>query len=382
MATYSIVGPNYKNIYSRTGPADSGSPLYEESGSKGSIKRTRPRNLMESLTGHSASSTKVEYKPGVPVTPNPITIGMNYAMTMSAQQLGCGAVSANLLTAAQKQSVRDELELRIRAKIQNVGWNAATSVAEMGETVRFLTTSVKELYDYYRLARKGDLLRLSELYRNRDQRGKRVPKWPARVTNRYLAWRFAVRPLVQDMDDALHHFHRSDLKPVIRTARARGSAHLSTYTTDLYQGNPDMIRQMIRDEKWQATRCVYFKVQPDVAAWKSLGLTNLAAVLWEVTPYSFMVDRVLPVGRFISSLDAMAGVTVIGDYLSEKRSAYGIAACRGASSKTTTETYSRSVYLGVGYPFPNFKPSVDVGYFVDSLALLAQLKTRGPVRGF
>lgn len=44
------------------------------------------------------------------------------------------------------------------------------------------------------------------------------------------------------------------------------------------------------------------------------GLINPAQIAWEVVPYSFIVDWVMPVGNIIEAMDARTGLTFVGGW--------------------------------------------------------------------
>jgi hypothetical protein len=43
-----------------------------------------------------------------------------------------------------------------------------------------------------------------------------------------------------------------------------------------------------------------------------LGLTNPLAIAWELVPFSFVLDWLVPVGTWLQSLDATLGVKFVG----------------------------------------------------------------------
>lgn len=270
--------------------------------------------------------------------------------------------------------------------MKDLQWNAATSLAELPSTMRFLAQSVRELWDYYRLARKGDFLRLSELYRQRNQRGERYQPLPVRAANRYLAFRMAVRPVVGDIDSAVKHCFSSDAKPLIRRAAGRG--YITRYEVDktqYWQNNPSYPRTIIREDELEVRRCVYVKVDPSIQGYKALGFTNLASVLWELTPYSFLVDRVLPLGNLLRGMDAEAGLSGLSDYRTSRRQSVGVNAVRDAFAQTDYRAKTRVV--GLGFPsnlshLGSYKPNVDALGLGDALAILVQLRNRRPSNGF
>lgn len=106
-----------------------------------------------------------------------------------------------------------------------------------------------------------------------------------------------------------------------------------------------------------------------------LGITNPALLAWELIPYSFVIDQVIPVGNWLSSFDALVGVKDLvvqrgykstNEYLS-----------LGAFGATLYKTDSRvrlgtSSDLAIGWPSP--KPTKSMSALVNDIALLKQLR--------
>lgn len=383
MASFVEYGQPMKTYYSTSNPQTSSYYGWLATGFRGSIKRPRPKDLIRAMTGHSASRTQREAGYLTYVPPSPLYPGQSY-VTQGPPQVAVGDnVGNGLVSYDAKVSLWNQNDAKVRLRLKNQKWNAATTVAELGQTMSFLATTTRELFDYYRLARKGDFLRLSELYRQRDQRGKRYPPWPVRVSNRYLAYRYAVRPLVADIDGVINTFIRGQVRPVIQSVSAHGSTYASKFAQEPdWQGNPAYPIHYVGEESYTSFRKLYYEVQPDVQRWKSLGFVNLASVLWEVTPYSFMVDKVLPIGQFINSLDATFGVGLVADLRSDKTMGTATRSVRNGFVRARNESYSRTVNLGFPSVTAVFAPSPSGIDLVDSLALLVQLRNRQPVKGF
>lgn len=53
---------------------------------------------------------------------------------------------------------------------------------------------------------------------------------------------------------------------------------------------------------------------PNVLLAKQLGLTNLVSVAWDAVPFSFVVDWILPVNKFLLSLDNDFGIEIRNSY--------------------------------------------------------------------
>lgn len=73
-------------------------------------------------------------------------------------------------------------------------------------------------------------------------------------------------------------------------------------------------------QRWARCGCRITALHPGAYLANKLGLVNPATVLWEVVPFSFVVDWFLPVGRFLESFTDFVGVTVEDAYTTH----YGI----------------------------------------------------------
>lgn len=63
---------------------------------------------------------------------------------------------------------------------------------------------------------------------------------------------------------------------------------------------------------------------PNLHLASQLGLTNPASVAYELVPYSFVLDWVLPLGPFLSSLTDFSGLDISNAYMTK--------VCKGVSS--------------------------------------------------
>lgn len=386
MPTYAIYGEKQRNVRAITGAKAGTAYAYVVNGSGGSFRRKKPpTSLIENVTGHSVFRNTTTGRELSVIKPGEPTWTGDYLIKIESSAVVGQTASGVVLSQADIDSLTAAVDAKLRLRIKDAGWNAATAVAELPSTMRFLAQSVREMWDYYRLARKGDFLRLSELYRQRNQRGERYKPMPVRVANRYLAFRMAVRPLVSDIDSAVKQIYGSSPSALIRAVSARDSIYGRSVEEFLWQGNPIYPRINIRDDTYEIRRKVYIRVDPSIAAYKQLGFTNLAAVLWELTPYSFLVDRVLPLGNLIRGLDAYAGVSRISDYRVHKRDNEGVAAVNDCFVKTKGESYSRQANVGlpgVLASMGGYKPSATALGLGDALAILVQLRNKRPVNGF
>jgi hypothetical protein len=120
-------------------------------------------------------------------------------------------------------------------------------------------------------------------------------------------------------------------------------------------------------------------------AFTSLGLTNPALVAWELVPFSFVVDWALPIGDWLSSLDAMLGYDSNNTWSSIstlQRRYWRTVGINGKSGiYTNTNEYSdycertrlrRTAAASVPLPIlPSLKDPRSLGHMANGLSLLA-----------
>jgi hypothetical protein len=124
---------------------------------------------------------------------------------------------------------------------------------------------------------------------------------------------------------------------------------------------------------------------------KKLGITNPALLAWELLPYSFVVDWFLPIGNYISSLDATLGLefkfgymTTYTKYVSTTILSSNYGPKNGY--KRTIETgyqYNESVNVNrvplTGFPaapLPSFKNPLSSSHVASAMALILQTSKR------
>lgn len=339
-------------------------PSTERWQERSTVKRVKPADLLASMTPYRASEMKVDR--------SQVTFDSGY-MAPASDYIGAGPGVGQVVT--EMEIAKSRAASNLRMSIKDMTWNAATTAGELGQTLSFLVSCSRDLGRAYSLARKGDLLGLSDLYHKYDYRGKRRKPAYRRVNNAYLQWRYAVRPLVHDLDDMLHELYRSRVVP--RVIKARGSATENVYKI-LQQDNPGTGNRLVIRTGTVRCKYVFYYRETGLASWTHLGWTNLPALLWELTPYSFVVDRFLPIGTYLSGLDALTGVEILNGYLVTKYDFVVSGTFRDGRVIASTREYNREVVTSIpDQPLPGWQvPARGLPEFVlDALALLTQVVT-------
>lgn len=118
-----------------------------------------------------------------------------------------------------------------------------------------------------------------------------------------------------------------------------------------------------------------------------LGLGNPLSVLWEIMPWSFVIDWALPIGNYLNNLDAFTGIKLISttkttyskEFVEFDRQ-FGGTDNNGytwtgtkAWSKINRVKCNREILTNIPQlPYPEFKDPLSRGHFANALALLAQ----------
>lgn len=160
--------------------------------------------------------------------------------------------------------------------------------------------------------RSGDVQRTldSTIQRlSRDRRGrKRLSKEKEPLANQILEGEFGWAPLFQDMKAALGSVCKEAIPPEWCTGRAKRTVYHEEFESS---GNPKARRSW--DGRAMLTYTAAVKINND-NLWLAnrLGLINPATVLWDLVPWSFVVNMFLNVNQIVNSVTDTVGLDITG----------------------------------------------------------------------
>ena len=197
------------------------------------------------------------------------------------------------------QNLKDDANVRALNKLNQRDLDLGTAWLERRKTYELLRTTAETLFDAFRAIRRGsgrDLLNSLGLDDARAV-GEGIV-----YTN--LAYNYGVRPLINDLNGAAQALAR--MRPETWSIRAKGAVR-----------NESQISGLIRHDqgcRFSTTRVHAAKVvitarqrpltREQDLLW-ALGLDNPIATLYEVTPYSFLVDQMISIGDWLSALNSI-----------------------------------------------------------------------------
>lgn len=221
-------------------------------------------------------------------------------------------------------------------------------------------------------------------YRREQRRYKKRRPSPSRWgANAWLEYQYALMPLIYDVYGAaalLSEGLRSDmlLFSVRRTFTGQCdsgrflSSNAGAYNTS---GSVKESARTVFTGRYRTSH---------LGAMTELGLNNPWAIAWELVPFSFVVDWILPIDKILSSITAPLGVTFVDGYTSKlisgkvtgwlynSGSGYRIS---GDLPKANVKIlgFERITYPSWPWVMPYLKSPFNINHVATALALLRQL---------
>lgn len=220
------------------------------------------------------------------------------------------------------------------------------------------------------------------------RKGKTAGLQPGQTfANLWLEYQYGWRPLLSDIygscEELADTFYAPKMLRISATSREEIEQKVNVDNMP-----HDRVSRTIRNR----SHVVFMFSEP--TEWTNVlsrtGLTNPAHLAWELMPYSFVIDWIVPVGDYLSNLDATVGLNFVKGSTTTRQN---IALTSQIVSHETTgqshtisgsvvsrmrDTKSRRVYTSVpSVPLPVVKPSLGTERALSALALLTQTFARG-----
>lgn len=266
-------------------------------------------------------------------------------------------------TQSMLNALRTELLLKIKG--QNV--NLALNCAELRKASDTVADVGKDLYDFCRKLRSGRTWR--DFRRALNGQLKSDPT--KGLARQWLRYAYGISPTLSDISNACD----------MLASKINQGMSVRVTASRTYHETVNSIRGVGGKEIMALKAYALYTV--DNAGGKiasSVGATNPAALGWELIPYSFVVDWFVNVGDYLSSLDALTGVSNLS-YITVTRfrrkllgqgwSASNLATIPYGIYKGEFEFYDRSgIYTDLSVRGPSYNPHFSVRRALSSISLL------------
>jgi len=261
-------------------------------------------------------------------------------------------------------AMRNEAATKALLKLADQKVNLAENLATAGQTARMLAGAAHSLSDLLMSAYRDRSLRPYLLRSLRSISKEGVPEW---ISNKYLEFIYGWKPLMNDVYSLVQLSKGHQLRGLLLNAQGDSRRDGDVPPIEFFDGSENNTFKMVSGSERATVRTnIWARVDPDWQGLRSLnqlGLLNPLSLAWELTPWSFVVDWLLPIGSVLSALTAPAGLIFISGTTSVRTKCsyqYEVSCWQGvystpSSHKPGTGTlsvdgYSRTV-LG-GWPIP------------------------------
>lgn len=309
---------------------------------------------------------------------------------------GVDALSTNYVGAPSGPNV-NALRTRVLLDIRNEVFDVAMVLAEMQGTTNLIVDNLM------RVARSLDRMKKSSpehafyLYFGRRPDGRRPTDAFLRDTaGLYLEWKYGIMPTVYDIQGACKAFDMNEKgnffeNAPLLVARARLREEIPQ-TRDM-QGTLGEIRDRNIPVVWyreRKARCDYRVKGEGLRGLNryGLGLSTIATVGFERTPFSFVANMAIPMADIIKAWSALSGTEVVGycetdyyrmdipageSYITAHSGRVPIRLSWDTQEKTV-EYFTRTAYSSPPMPMPYVRNPIKTGNLSTVLALFTQLR--------
>jgi len=274
----------------------------------------------------------------------------------------------------------DRVIVKALLKLKDQKFNAGVALAEARQTANLVGSTASRLAFAFRSLKRG---RFAEA---RRYLGLKRSNQPANWLELQYGW----KPLLSDVHGAANELARRSLDNGSWVTTVKATVREEA-EYDLYHAETHPIDRMHVTGTAEASTFIRLDYEPenDMAKWASrLGLTNPLEIAWELVPYSFVVDWFLPVGSWLSVLDATLGYKFKSGSRSDRTTCKMTGVRAGyndpsfvyqnprwstGSSLVSEKSLNRVVYESSPFPsFPRIKNPLSLGHMANGLSLLAQ----------
>lgn len=302
----------------------------------------------------------------------------------------CDATSIPIRTSvAHDSNLNNRAVTRALLKVKDQKFHAGIFIAEGRRNVRLVRDTASSIATNIRSFKRG----LGTAFW-RDLISHATPRRALESSNRatrsaaqkWLAVQYGWRPLLADISnglDACAELFEESTPTIAVHARAKevNSSILKTTTAVTSGCGWDIKRTTVHQAH---CRLDFVLNLPELATASQLGLLNPFEIVWELVPFSFIVDWFVPVSQWLGTLDAGFGWTFKGGSVSQISRAEDFGAKRYISHSSVKAfkgnplmlkafRFTRSVFTSTPVPAPYYRDPFSVERALNAIALLRVL---------
>jgi hypothetical protein len=265
------------------------------------------------------------------------------------------------------------LQSRLSEAVKGHSFNLAVSAAEGTKTVAMVSKAITDIGGALRDLKRGRF----ESAARRFGVGQRPSKLSEKdIAGRWLELQYGWKPLISDVYEASKAY--AALTNASRTSRVSVSLTRKGEFDSSANKSVRSCKGTI-NERWR----IIYEMSEQMSAPRSLGLLDPAAVVWELIPYSFVLDWFVPVGSYLENLSNIPSLS--GRFMTIKVREFqgtaievkspGTVWIRYPTTNTRSKYFNRSVSTSLPVPKPEFEALPDAmspSRIWNALALVTQ----------
>lgn len=325
---------------------------------------------------NNPSFTSVDTKQGGLITTCDMTSAWRLG-TYPNQSIMPGLFNNNFPEVAVDENALNRCVIDCYLKIKDQKAQIGNALAEAKQTVDMVAKATSTLVKLLLHAKRGNFKGMAN---DLGLTGRDALRLPA---NTYLQWKYGWAPLMSDIHDGVELL-KNQFPPMLPLLHAKRTIKQDKTWTDRWWVSSNYATitgkgtNLSKVELW---------VTCDVDPWRQaalrMGLDDPLGILWEVTPWSFVVDWVSPVGDFLSALSVMKDLTFVAGYWLTVNQGSSRITHPGDGDPRVTESVPpvtidrfgmrRNAMSGLPMPLPYIKSPFSTSHTASALALLVQL---------
>jgi hypothetical protein len=291
-----------------------------------------------------------------------------------------GPTAANL-AAVEGEAVNEALQRMVNQKV-----NLAVAWGERAQTIDMIVDRMNKFRRMFDDLKHGRVPRGSSSYAKAF--AKLARKGSKDLAGAWLEFRYGWLPLLMDVYGAVEALDAlQEQGAYMMTVKAGKTvvAERSVTTGTKYNGiGPGACRHLYNTQREDFAKIrLDYRIDSDYAiTMKILGLDNPSVVLWELMPWSFVIDWFISVGDFLQGFSADCGLTFVGGSKTVGSKIIQTAYSVYDSGSEITDPgllevgylkYTRTAYTGTPLPSLHFTPDTQSWkHWLDALGLLRQ----------
>lgn len=269
------------------------------------------------FAGQNTSNYTITY-----VNPNHTCTGTNFIKQMSGQShlrnmnltpgYGC---PYDWYKELESNQMAVSVGTKAWAGIQAPHVQGTVLAAELGKTFAMLASPLKNL------RRLIEQIKKSKRYKRwtvEQRRAHRIASVSQFISDEWLRYRYGIVPLMMDIDGIMKLLAESVVSPRL-TSRASGSFESDDLmaTTSYSEGSSGYFAGSTittRKVKVRISCGILYEHQASAQSRYGYDLSQQASAIWELIPYSFLVDWAVNIGDTIEAFSHKAGVKVLAQW--------------------------------------------------------------------